>query len=62
MLLALLCIAVVAVIAFYVVGQMKLPEPINRIVLLIVGAILLLVLLSMLGGFGPWPAHWRAWP
>lgn len=45
-LIALLIFAVVAVLAFYVVGQMGLQPPIDMIVRIIIGAILLIALLS----------------
>jgi hypothetical protein len=48
-LLALLVIAVAAVLAFYIVGQMGLPYPIDLVLRVIVGALLLLFLLHAVG-------------
>lgn len=45
---ALLIFAIVAVLAFYIIGQMGIPAPIDMIVRIIVGLILLLVLLQHL--------------
>lgn len=46
LLMFLLVIAVVAVLAFYVIGEMKLPHPINLIVRVIVGVVLLFIILN----------------
>lgn len=45
----LLIFAVVAVLAFYVIGQMGLEKPIDMIVRIIVGVILLIALLAHFG-------------
>ncbi len=50
LLVTLLVIAVIAVLAFYIVGQMGLPQPIDMIVRIIVG---LIILLYLLGHFTP---------
>ncbi|MEY2873710.1 MAG: hypothetical protein RLZZ373_1081 [Pseudomonadota bacterium] len=47
----LLILVVVGWIAFWVVGQMGVPEPINMVLRVIIGVILLLVLLGMVSGY-----------
>jgi hypothetical protein len=49
MLITLLIVALVAVIAFYIVKQIPLPPPINMIVQVIVGILLLIYLFSKVG-------------
>lgn len=52
-LVLLLVVAVIAFVAFWVIGQMGLPDPINLVARVIVGVILLLVLLGMFTGHVP---------
>lgn len=51
-LLGLLVLVVVAWVAFWVVGQMGLPAPINMVAKVIVGVILLIVLFGLLSQTG----------
>ena len=47
----LFLLVVVGWIAFWVIGQMGVPEPVNMLLRVIVGVILLLVLLGMASGY-----------
>lgn len=49
LLLAILVIALVAFIAFWIVDQMSIPNPINMIVKIIIGVIALFALLTKSG-------------
>ncbi len=49
MLITLLIVALVAVIAFYIVREIALPHPIGIIVKVIVGIVLLVYLFSKVG-------------
>ena len=51
-LLSLLVLAVVIYVAYLILGYINLPEPINKIVTIILGLIFLLVLLQQVGLFG----------
>lgn len=47
-LLALLVFVAVVWVAFWIVGQMKLPDPIGKVAVIIIGILALVVLLSQL--------------
>ncbi len=49
MLMTLLIVALVAVVAFYIIQYMALPAPMNTIVRVIVGIALLIYLFSKVG-------------
>jgi hypothetical protein len=49
MLITLLIVALVAVLAFYIVKQMALPHPVSLIVNVIIGIVLLIYLFGKVG-------------
>ena len=52
LIISLLVLALVVVIAMYIVDQLSLPANIGWIVKLIIGVIVLIILLNMLSGVG----------
>lgn len=56
LLIAFLIFAVVIYVAYLVLGMIELPEPIKKIVYLVVGLIFLLVFLDRLGLY-----RWTTW-
>lgn len=50
LLISLLVLALVVFVAFYVIGMMGIPDPMNLILRVIVGIIALVYLLNMVGG------------
>ncbi len=53
LILTILVILLIAYGAFYIIGQMGLPQPARMVVLIIVGVLLLIALLGLLPGI-PW--------
>lgn len=58
LIISLLVLVILASLVFWIIQQIPLPEPIGKIVTIVLVVVVVLALVSMLlplGGFGSWP-------